>query len=161
MKRPYLIDFKAVKKASFAVLVASTISTVPTEAAADFKVCNDTKNLIGVSIGYRLKDGWNTEGWWRIPASGCATVLEGDLASRFFYLHAEDSVTGGQWRGPVYMCTSGKEFRIKDLKDCYARGYERTGFFEVDTGDQKSWQVRLTEANQSQGQSQDKQQKKQ
>ena len=131
------------------MLFATATLAFSSTAKADFKVCNDTKNLVGVSVGYRLKDGWNTEGWWRIPSGGCAAVIEGNLASRFFYLHAEDSTTGGQWRGPVYMCTSSKEFRIKDLKDCYARGYERTGFFEVDTGDQESWQVRLTETNQS------------
>jgi uncharacterized membrane protein len=29
-----------------------------------------------------------------------------------------------------------------------ARGYEKTGFFEVDTGEQKSWTVQLTEPDQ-------------
>ena len=29
-----------------------------------------------------------------------------------------------------------------------ARGYERSGFFEVDTGEQKSWTVQLTEPGQ-------------
>ncbi len=139
----------ALRNCCCSMLMATATLAFSSPAKADFKVCNDTKNLVGVSVGYRLKDGWNTEGWWRIPAGGCAAVIEGNLASRFFYLHAEDSTTGGQWRGPVYMCTSSKEFRIKDLKDCYARGYERTGFFEVDTGDQESWQVRLTETNQS------------
>ena len=38
-----------------------------------------------------------------------------------------------------------KEFTITGIEDCVARGYERSGFFEVDTGDQKSWTVQLTE----------------
>jgi uncharacterized membrane protein len=29
-----------------------------------------------------------------------------------------------------------------------ARGYDRTGFFEVDTGEQKSWTVQLTDSGQ-------------
>ena len=53
----------------------------------------------------------------------------------------------GRWRGPVFMCSSNKQYKINGVKDCFARGYERTGFFEVDTGDQKNWQVRLTEAD--------------
>ena len=118
-------------------------------AHADIKVCNDTKNLVGVAIGYRDKGNWMMEGWWRIPANVCASVVEGDLNSRYYYLYAEDATSGGQWRGPIFMCTSNKQFKIKGQHDCYARGYEKTGFFEVDTGDQKFWQVRLTEANQS------------
>jgi hypothetical protein len=44
------------------------------------------------------------------------------------------------------MCTRDKEFTIRGTDDCLARGYDRTGFFEVDTGDQPSWTVQLTES---------------
>jgi hypothetical protein len=44
------------------------------------------------------------------------------------------------------MCTRDKEFTIKGTDDCLARGFERTGFFEVDTGDQPSWTVQLTDS---------------
>ncbi len=47
------------------------------------------------------------------------------------------------------MCTSSNEFKIRGVGNCFARGYEKTGFFEVDTVEQNSWQVRLTEANQT------------
>ena len=133
--------------ASIAMLASLAIGHQP--AHADLKVCNKTEALVGVSVGYRDKDGWMTEGWWRIPANICTAIIEGDLTSRYFYLHAENADTGGKWRGPVFMCTSNKEFKIRGLKDCFARGFERTGFFEVDTGKQKSWQIRLTEANKS------------
>lgn len=119
------------------------------QARADLQVCNDTKSLIGVAVGYREKKDWMMEGWWRIPADTCTSVIEGNLASRYYYLHGEEANAGGRWRGPVFMCTSNKQFRIKGIKDCFARGYERTGFFEVDTGDQRNWQVRLTDANRS------------
>jgi hypothetical protein len=32
---------------------------------------------------------------------------------------------------------------------CLARGYERTGFFEIYTGEQRSWTVQLTESHDS------------
>ncbi|MFD0915463.1 DUF1036 domain-containing protein [Pseudahrensia aquimaris] len=133
--------------AAAALLAATAAQTAP--ALADLKVCNDTKSMTGVAIGYRNTDGWVMEGWWRVPSGVCATVIEGALSSRYFYIYAENADTGGQWRGPVFMCTSAREFRIEGLKDCFARGYERTGFFEIDTGNQANWQVRLTEANQS------------
>ena len=34
------------------------------------------------------------------------------------------------------MCTRDKEFTIRGIEDCLARGYDRTGFFEVDTTEQ-------------------------
>ena len=46
------------------------------------------------------------------------------------------------------MCTNDREFKIEGREDCFARGYERTGFFEVDTGkDAKNWTVQLTDAD--------------
>jgi len=67
-------------------------------ARADFRVCNGTQNLVGVAIGYRAKDGWVTEGWWQVPATTCATLIEGELQSRYYYLYAEDAARGGDGR---------------------------------------------------------------
>ena len=134
------------------ILLASLVllvSSVP--ALADFKVCNETGGEVGVSIGFRADKEWVTEGWWLIPANGCAPIVRGKLKSRFFYVFAEEERAGGQWRGPVFMCTSNKQFRITGIKDCYARGHEQMGFFEVDTGQQTSWQVRLTESGKEGG----------
>ena len=47
------------------------------------------------------------------------------------------------------MCTRDREFTIRGLQDCLARGFNRTGFFEVDTGEQKNWTVQLTEQSQT------------
>jgi hypothetical protein len=44
------------------------------------------------------------------------------------------------------MCTRDKEFTIRGIEDCLARGFDRAGFFEVDTGDQRSWTVQLTDS---------------
>ncbi len=133
----------------FGILAFFAAGLISEPARADFRLCNNTESLVGVSIGYRTKDGWLTEGWWRVPANSCATLVEGALTSRYFYVYAEDADQGGQWRGSIFMCSSDKEFKIKGVEDCFARGYERTGFFEVDTGEQANWMVRLTEVGQS------------
>jgi uncharacterized membrane protein len=140
---------KFLQTTPFVLIALGTFAFNTTPAFADLKVCNNTKSLVGVSVGFRENNDWTVQGWWRIPPEVCASVVEGELASRYYYLHAEDADTGGRWRGPVFMCTSSKQFKIKGLKDCFARGFERTGFFEVDTGNQKSWQVRLNEADQT------------
>jgi len=35
------------------------------------------------------------------------------------------------------------------VDECFARGHQKTGFFEVDTSNKESWMVRLTESGQS------------
>jgi len=115
-------------------------------AAADFRVCNNTGSRVGVAIGYKDKEGWATEGWWNLPSrSGCEVVLRGTLASRYYYIYAVDYDRGGEWSGQAFMCTRDKEFLIRGIGDCLAHGYDRTGFFEVDTTEQQSWTVQLTD----------------
>jgi hypothetical protein len=72
--------------------------------------------------------------------------VKGSLIARFYYVYAVDYDRGGEWSGKAFMCTRDKEFTIRGIEDCLARGYDRTGFFEVDTGEQRSWTVQLTEA---------------
>ena len=125
-------------------LVAFAWSGSP--ARADFRLCNNTANRVGIAIGYKENEGWTTEGWWNISARSCETVLRGALVARFYYIYAVDYDRGGEWSGQAFMCTREKEFTIRGTDDCLARGYDRTGFFEVDTGDQPSWTVQLTES---------------
>ena len=119
-------------------------------ARAEFRVCNATQNLVGVAIGYRAKEGWISEGWWQIPATTCATLIEGQLQSRYYYLYAEDATHGGRWTGNVNMCVAENEFKITGVQNCYARGYQQFGFKEYDTGRQGSWMVQLTDTPASQ-----------
>jgi uncharacterized membrane protein len=49
------------------------------------------------------------------------------------------------------MCTRDREFTIRGVEDCLARGFDRSGFFEIDTGEQKSWTVQLTDPGRSGG----------
>jgi uncharacterized membrane protein len=133
------------------LLAACGFSIVLSEpAAAEFRVCNATQNLVGVAIGYRSKEGWISEGWWQIPATECATLIEGQLQSRYYYLYAEDAARGGRWTGNVNMCVAENEFKITGVQDCYARGFQQFGFKEYDTGRQGSWMVQLTDTPASQ-----------
>jgi uncharacterized membrane protein len=115
-------------------------------AAADFRLCNNTAGRVGVAIGYKDNEGWVTEGWWNLSARSCETLMRGTLVARFYYVYAIDYDRGGEWSGQAFMCTRDKEFTIRGTHDCLARGYDRTGFFEVDTGEQGGWTVQLTEA---------------
>ncbi len=114
-------------------------------ARADLKLCNTTASRVGVAIGYKDPEGWATEGWWNIASHTCETLLKGVLIGRYYYIHAVDYDRGGEWAGNLFMCTEDKSFTIRDTKDCEKRSYKRTGFFEVDTGEERDWTVRLTD----------------
>ena len=125
--------------------LCSRSGAVAEPAKADFRLCNNTGSRVGIAIGYKDNEGWTTEGWWNLAARSCETLLRGALVARFYYIYAVDYDRGGEWSGKAFMCTRDKEFTIRGTEDCLARGYDRTGFFEVDTGEQRSWTVQLTE----------------
>ncbi len=116
-------------------------------AAADFRLCNNTSSRVGIALGYKDAEGWTTEGWWNVSSRSCETLLKGTLVARFYYIYALDYDRGGEWSGQAFMCSRDKEFTIKGTENCLARGFDRTGFFEVDTGEQRAWTVQLTDAN--------------
>jgi uncharacterized membrane protein len=132
-------------------LIVAAALCAATPAAADFRLCNNTGSRVGIAVGYKDSEGWTTEGWWNLSARSCDTLLRGALVARFYYIYAVDYDRGGEWSGKAFMCTRDKEFTIRGIEDCLARGYEKTGFFEVDTGEQRSWTVQLTESSEQPG----------
>ena len=135
--------------ASLVLVLALAITCLWTApAAADFRLCNNTPSRVGIALGYKGADGWTTEGWWNVSSRSCETLLRGTLIARYYYIYALDYDRGGEWSGQAFMCSRDKEFTIKGTENCLARGYDRTGFFEVDTGEQRSWTVQLTETSQ-------------
>jgi uncharacterized membrane protein len=141
------------KRAAAGLRVASTIAltaiALANAAAADLRICNVTSSRIGIAIGFQDAKGWATEGWWNVAAQTCETLLKGAVPSRFIYVYAVDYDRSGEWGGTNFMCTADKTFAIRDVKDCQKRGYKRTGFFEVDTGDAKDWTIRLTDVEEA------------
>lgn len=122
----------------------------PIEADPDgegsLRVCNQTANPVSIALGYRAERGWQSEGWWVAPPNECKTVYSGDLEARtYYYLYAADDIGGGSWDGTVFMCTRDDSFTIFGVEDCLARGYERTGFFEIDTQKKSNWTLQLTD----------------
>ena len=143
--RNWIPAFAGMSGTSALVLALLGASAGP--AAADFRLCNNTGSRVGAAVGYKDADGWTTEGWWNLPSRSCETVLKGNLVARYYYVYAIDYDHGGEWMGQAFMCTRDKEFTIRGISDCLARGYDRTGFFEVDTGEQRAWTVQLTESS--------------
>jgi len=151
---PSLAQFRLVsRRIARSVLLLATLygaMLYATPAAADFRLCNNTGSRVGIAVGYKDSSGWTTEGWWNLPPRSCETILHGTLVARFYYIYAIDYDRGGEWSGQAFMCTRQKEFTIQGSENCLARGYDRTGFFEVDTSEQRTWTVQLTESAEQQ-----------
>ncbi len=129
------------------VLTLLLLSAGP--AGADFKVCNETDNRLGIALGYSGPKGWASEGWWNVEPHKCTKVMSGRLASRYFYVHVIDYGKGrARWDGTHTLCTQRKLFTIKGTHDCKARGFESAGFFEIDTRDFPAWTVSLEDNQQ-------------
>ena len=135
-------------KVSYPVALAAMLAAVAclaSTARADFRMCNYTSNRISVALSYTDGETWVSEGWWNVKPNGCETLLRGPLAAQFYYAYAMDE-RGGEWKGKAFMCTRDREFKITGRNDCFTRGFDRTGFFEIDTGkDSRNWTVQLTD----------------
>lgn len=133
-------------------LAAATVLFWASPAAAELRVCNGTDSSVGVAVGYQEGEEMVSEGWWNLSPQGtpseCATVIMGPLQSRAYYVYAIDYTLGGEWGGAVgdlFMCTRDQEFTIRGVEDCVARGYDRAGFVEIDTGGRTVHNVQLTD----------------
>ena len=147
--RPYPLPARMIAGLIPALVLAVTCLW-NSSAAADFRLCNNTSSRVGIALGYKDAEGWTTEGWWNISARSCDTLLRGALVARYYYIYAVDYDRGGEWSGKAYMCSREKEFTIRGTENCLARGYDRTGYFEVDTTEQRSWTVQLTDSAEQQ-----------
>jgi len=116
--------------------------------AEGLRICNETRYVQAVSLGYQDKDdSWVSEGWWDLAQNQCATVLSGELQKRYYYYRAE--AKGGPLTEDAYMfCTSAEEYTIVGDSECEERGYKREGFAQIDTGPTGTYFVfTLTDAN--------------
>lgn len=133
----------SVKLALAGALLSGT-ALFSTPASADLKLCNNTDSRVGVAVGYRDLKGWASEGWWNVGPHSCETLLKGGLTARYYYIYAIDYDKGGTWGGTAMLCTRDKLFTIRGIKECAARGFQQTGFFEVDTKEEPDWTVSLS-----------------
>ena len=134
----------AVALATCAVVLSAQSARTPISASATILAAAlALRSATRTAKAGRPKAGGTSR---RAPAKRCCAAA---LVARFYYIYAVDYDRGGEWSGQAFMCTRDKEFTIRGIEDCLARGFDRTGFFEVDTGEQRSWTVQLTESRPS------------
>ena len=114
-------------------------------AAAGFNVCNKGARPVKVAVGRFDGTRWISEGWWHVESRKCSEVIAGKLVARYYYLYASDGAVG-TWDGGKSFCVGTEDrFSIVGRGGCTERGYDRRGFFEVDTGNQLNWTQSLSD----------------
>ncbi len=121
------------------LLIVITLWSAP--ARAEFKVCNQSFDVLNLSFGQPVQGGFRTEGWWRVAPNQCATLIREPLAARFLYLFATDVFGKSALGGTVPMCVAPRRFRIEGERDCLLRGHLEARFVEIDTGRADEWTV--------------------
>lgn len=114
-------------------------------AMAGFKACNETAHPIALAVAHSTGREWISQGWWRIAPKSCTPIYNGALESRFYYLRGVHLEVGGGWVGDRSFCISRDSFKISGRDKCEERGYEKAGFFEVDTKDAADYTHTLTD----------------
>lgn len=125
-----------------AALALAGLAALPAQAA--FNVCNKSNLPARVALGRFDGKAWTSEGWWIIAPKSCAGLIQGSLDARFYYLYATDGASG-TWEGHTNFCTApDAKFLIAGRGTCAARGYDKRGFFEIDTGRSPDWTQSLS-----------------
>lgn len=126
-------------------LIALALLLSATPAAARFTVCNRTAEPVKLALGRFNGTQWMSEGWWTLPRDHCTAVINTPLKARYYYLYATDGGPGS-WDGGRAFCVAGTgSFRIDGRADCAGRGFDRKGFFEVDTGRETDYTQSLSD----------------
>lgn len=125
----------------FSFVAASCTS----DANAKFMLCNKAAREATVALGRFDGTDWMSEGWWTIAGGNCAELISGPLDARYYYLYGSDRFSG-TWQGGTTFCTSpSRRFSIVGRQGCATRGYDRQGFFRIDTGKAQNWTQSLSD----------------
>lgn len=108
------------------------VLAAPQASYASLQFCNRTNSQLSLAVGYIANSVWTSGGWWNVTPGSCVTPISGNLTNRYYYYHAHSS-GGGSWDGDYTFCTTNSAFTISGDENCSGRGYETTGFRQIDT----------------------------
>jgi uncharacterized membrane protein len=132
------------RRALVLILFTASAAFLAAPANAAFNVCNKTDTDTRVALGRFDGTHWTSQGWWMVTSKTCAQLLTGPLQARYYYLYAADGAAG-TWEGKTHFCIApGAKFLIPGREDCAKRGFDRRGFFEIDTGNTPDWTQTLS-----------------
>ena len=128
------------------LLVAVLLAVTPTRARAEFAVCNQTLDVVNLSVGQQVDGIFQTDGWWTIGVNQCVDVIREELANRYIYIYATDAFGHAILNGSTEMCIERRRFTVRGIDACWQHGHIAARFYEVDTLLQPRWTFFLSGA---------------
>lgn len=116
----------------------------PSQARAEFTVCNQTLDVVNLAVGEEIDRAFQTDGWWTVGANQCVNVIREELRNRYIYVYATDVFGNPILSGSTDMCVEKRRFTIRGIEECWQRGHIAAAFYEVDTLEQVRWTLFLT-----------------
>lgn len=126
----------------FVVLVVTT-----TAAHSQLAFCNRTNSALFIAISIPTPNNGPRvdKGWFKVAAGECSTLVSGSLKYRYYYYYA-NRPDGTEWRGDEgdsKSCIHRTDpFEITD--SACPSGTTAVPFRRIDTGDARSYTMRLT-----------------
>ena len=128
----------------FAAALTFLALLVPGQARAEFTVCNQTLDVVNLSVGQEIDSSFQTDGWWTVGANQCVNVIREELTNRYIYVYATDVFGHAILSGSTDMCVERRRFSIRGIDECWQRGHIAARFYEIDTLAQIRWTFFLT-----------------
>jgi uncharacterized membrane protein len=120
---------------SWICLATLAVVCIASPARAELRLCNFSPERISVALAYHNSAVWVSTGWWGIGPGACQLVVAGDLKNRYYYVRATSDETDFVWEDNYNFCTSRQRFEVQGDRNCEARGYDSSRFFQIDRGD--------------------------
>ena len=121
--------------------------------------CNKSSNRIWTAVGLRLKNDWETRGWWAVDTGEClqpvTTALIGSSAHIFARQEQPPNEAGDilpdkylrdETAEPSQFCIAMAKFTARGRDACRANGYEAVSFRPLPE-DQDGVTINLTDAD--------------
>ena len=114
-----------------------------TASPAGYSVCNATTAPFWAAIGQKEGNNWISRGWWKIPASNCATAISQPLQTDRIYVLADLPGKKPLASGQMKFCVTDIAFEIQGKDKCKERGMREVGFAETNVKGRDGYVARV------------------
>ncbi|MCF6291913.1 MAG: DUF1036 domain-containing protein [Robiginitomaculum sp.] len=128
--------------------LAVWIISAPANSAGQ-EVCNETSFIIYSAVAFTEQDLLISEGWTRLRAGECRTILpepvpKGDI---FIFARSSDAHRGGirKWAGLTSICVDQENFSVTALANCETLGLDSRNFRKINNGSSTERKTSFTE----------------
>jgi len=99
----------------------------------NWDICNETSYVLRYAAAYIRSDRMQASGWSTVQPGACNLVVTPKDSPRFLFAESLPIHRGGvrEWKGPVELCASDKDFTSDATDNCRLKNMETRDYFAV------------------------------